>query len=643
MSKNKQKRIFKKSFKPSTKDSQSNIKRLTKVIIATMGKFKKNLDKKKKKPIDIIRLSNERIDYYDVTTQYVKWYNREINQIFNDIQCVTPRLHSSNVHINSLYRYQTRDDVDEENEGEVLEIGSLWTSIEKRKFFRLLSRYSIHRFDDWYPLFNGTKSKQEILTYYEVLNKNLKLMKEKNPNTLLRYDDYPIAYEVNDNFIEFEEHMSLRLMEREKLPYFCDDPEEFVDPVKDGDRLIDVSKWNRRWHWLYRHSILKEEVDTTHPERINNEEDYRDDNLYELNQEVGNKYIISQYEPVDPELLPTDSKRSLTQIPKLALPFSKEAMSYLNDCVRNYIRDLLYYCVLPKINERSIPNSKVKRVYQISKRTNMKKALNNKHKNDMSVSDSIHYELVVKHSTDKIAYPHIITEDEINNGIMLMRREGKYVKTKSLSVIDTINKFEFECESEEAFKERLFLQSLIPQIIYDKLNHPIPLVNNNKSYETISKFDRVLQEPIDQELKIICGLLPRHKGDITSTDPHFQIINDNIKYFGWNNINQILNLRLDNPLELELLDRETKRLEDKDMHESRQYLDSVYHYFGTILNVTQPGLTMTKKRGDDILNGYHVIVEDSRETRDSQEEEEQEEEVPILWPNVAKTFEKINY
>ena len=169
MSKNKQKRIFKKSFKPSTKDSQSNIKRLTKVIIATMGKFKKNLDKKKKKPIDIIRLSNERIDYYDVTTQYVKWYNREINQIFNDIQCVTPRLHSSNVHINSLYRYQTRDDVDEENEGEVLEIGSLWTSIEKRKFFRLLSRYSIHRFDDWYPLFNGTKSKQEILTYYEVL------------------------------------------------------------------------------------------------------------------------------------------------------------------------------------------------------------------------------------------------------------------------------------------------------------------------------------------------------------------------------------------------------------------------------------------------------------------------------------------
>lgn len=598
----------------------------------------------RKRRVDIVQLSHERIDIYDVTTQYIKWYNREVNQIFNDIERVSPRLHSSNVHAGSMYR----GGADEEDD-EVVEIGTHWSSVEKRKFFRYLSRYSIHRLDEWYVLFNGSKSKQEVLLYYEVLKKNLVLLKEKNADGLVRFEEYPIAYEVDDNFIEFEEHMSQRLVERDNLAYFCED-----GPTTDAhDELINVDRWNSRWRVLYGKSKVASEVDTTRPDRINDEAEYRDQ--YELNQDVvefkGRRYVISQYEPV--EAVPiSNTDRSKVKIPKMALRMSQPAMEYIGQCVRDHIRELLYKCVLPNINDRSIHGSKVKRLYKITKGTNLKKLVSRRYKSvKLGVEGGHNNDMIIRHRADKMPYPHIVTADEIYNGIALMRREGLYVKNRSVGVVDTLNKFEIEYgDAARVFQSRNFLEPLKAEIVYDKLNHCIPVVNNDKAYEGVVTMERVMQSPLDQELKIICGLFPL-QNSIKIANSGFRIVNDNSKYYGLKEIDAILNLRLDNEIELALIDEETARLDRMDLAQSRAYLDTVYHYFGTLLNFNVPGAKISRGQGNTILNGCHTVVAENAGSVERIERTESSKNTQssnsngrdrMLWPSVVTAFDRVN-
>lgn len=682
-----------------------------------MGRIIKNcFTKNGKKPIDIVSLSNNgrsrrHINYYDVTTQYIKWYNREVCDFLDVTPYVYPKLHSSYVHVNSKYEFhkhageeekeEEEEEEEEENEYESddeeneVEYGSYWTSIEKRMFFQCLSRYSIHRIDDWYPLFNGTKSKIEVLTYYHVLKRNLKLVKEKLPNLLNTYEDYPISYEMDDNFIEFDEHMSRRLIDRDRLEYYYDNKPVNIDNTGGGggggNLIVNFDKWNQVWTQFYykRNKILKEkDVDTRYPEFIEDEMEYK--NGYEIERDIielrGKEYRILQYRPILEDHEPNSSQNIKDS--KKCIPFNKESMEYFERCIRGYIRDVLYYTVLSGINRRSIHGDHVNKLLQYSsKRKDFnKKILNKKYKKGIKMSvKSSKKDFVVKDEDrlkGKILYPHVITKRDIETGLMIMRQEyGKYNNSgsgssvnKSIELINAINKFEMKLDNKDyIFKERWFLRSLMNEMVYDKWNHPIPIVMDSKyndidkcNVDLLDEYNRLIKNPVDQELKTIIGLMrkksihlkPRGTSPSKMDDDKennrfkFEIINDEEKYIGWGSIiNTILNKRLDNELELELIDKETNDLERKDQIESRRYMDTLYHYFGSILSMTPPGANADNRHFSDsnniTTNRLYVMVD---EDEDEKEENtttntgiEEEQEQDYIWPSSVKVFERTNF
>lgn len=121
--------------------------------------------------------------------------------------------------------------------------GSWWSADEKETFFRCLARYSIHRVSEWcHELFN--KSETEILMYYNLLQKELSRVKRKNhfkvsfedylPNETAElilvphiyetdyyfkgssYASLPIAYELTEEWIKYEEEQASLLARKEE-------------------------------------------------------------------------------------------------------------------------------------------------------------------------------------------------------------------------------------------------------------------------------------------------------------------------------------------------------------------------------------------------------------------------------------------
>ncbi|GEQ70477.1 hypothetical protein JCM33374_g4154 [Metschnikowia sp. JCM 33374] len=114
--------------------------------------------------------------------------------------------------------------------------GTLWTVDEKEKFFECLARFSIHRLDEFLP-FLPNKSRIEIEAYYHLLKSELRrLTKYKTFSTFRRthegkmypttftmrvfdrgtsYSSIPAAYEVDDEWMEFEEQQSHLLTVKE--------------------------------------------------------------------------------------------------------------------------------------------------------------------------------------------------------------------------------------------------------------------------------------------------------------------------------------------------------------------------------------------------------------------------------------------
>lgn len=116
--------------------------------------------------------------------------------------------------------------------------GTWWSSGEKDKFFRLLSRYSIHCVDMILAALE-TKSELEILSYYHILQRSLKKMKrylksahyrvlvprrrthhnfrlDMHVPQLILYRDMPIAYEMSEAFTSIEERQALILTQGER-------------------------------------------------------------------------------------------------------------------------------------------------------------------------------------------------------------------------------------------------------------------------------------------------------------------------------------------------------------------------------------------------------------------------------------------
>lgn len=99
---------------------------------------------------------------------------------------------------------------------------ALWTPNEKDRFFQLLSRYSIHRIDDISAQL-PKKSKVQIMSYYNLLRKTLRKYKHdaRLSKKLVPMSEMPIAFEMEPEFIKFEESQS-KLMAgfaRERFTY----------------------------------------------------------------------------------------------------------------------------------------------------------------------------------------------------------------------------------------------------------------------------------------------------------------------------------------------------------------------------------------------------------------------------------------
>lgn len=219
----------------------------------------------------------------DLISEYFDVFNGEVRQFLDPLSFDHYDLRGSHVHVNSrVKRLQEKTD-DDEDDFEIDEfddmdgvygtedhnsgnergedpngmgsyLGSYWSAAEKSIFFHCLARYSIHRLDEWRERL-ASKSKFEILIYYEVLNRNLTQLKRsdmKNFGGILSRMELPIAYEVDEFFVSFEETMSRTIrMELEPLPL----PEDAKD---EQDCLISFDNWSKRWRPLYSKANIEE-------------------------------------------------------------------------------------------------------------------------------------------------------------------------------------------------------------------------------------------------------------------------------------------------------------------------------------------------------------------------------------------------
>lgn len=214
---------------------------------------------------------------------YVHFYNRQVQDFFNvndpwDLDLLALVITSDG---------QVFD-------GESGHPGLLWLPQEKDKFFRLLERYLIHRIDiiaDQLPL----KLTEEIMVYYSVLRKLLQREKRKGrrqeyPYTvtkrrktkhlkgylaleLVSYDEMPIAYEMSETYLIFEDLQSKRMTDWEPPDRLLQQLEEewaatrgegvpmppnlhFPDLLRNQ-----LSRISRRWREIYpKQNLLPEPI-----------------------------------------------------------------------------------------------------------------------------------------------------------------------------------------------------------------------------------------------------------------------------------------------------------------------------------------------------------------------------------------------
>lgn len=217
----------------------------------------------------------------DVVADYFDLYNREVRRVLMPEFGLTEELTRSKVHVNSrvrclepdhfsgqVLRRDDYDDYDDDNDeehddsesdsdyttddevepAEDDDMGTEWTRYEKEQFFYCMSRYSIHRVDEWCQTFTN-KSKYEILVYYQVLRSNLEQLKTTRYKRLLPRSRFPIAYEMSPEFIRLEEMLCEQV--NDVVLHKAGSDEGSVEDNEDS--IIDIEKWNARWEPLCQH------------------------------------------------------------------------------------------------------------------------------------------------------------------------------------------------------------------------------------------------------------------------------------------------------------------------------------------------------------------------------------------------------
>lgn len=211
-------------------------------------------------------------------------------------------------------RYVTAEESADENTMESSELqnfilGTYWSSREKSIFFHCLSRYSIHRLNEWRTRL-PSKSIFDIMLYYNVLKRNLMELRRRNLlGGLVPNEDFPFAYEMDNFYVEWEEFTSRQVRIEYERPMnnkrnYITDIENRQDEDREED-LISVENWNKRWQAVYCKTGIE-------------------------------------------ELKPLGSE---------PLPYSKEAFEFLNSCAEAYTRKLLWFTVLQDMEKLSVSKS----------------------------------------------------------------------------------------------------------------------------------------------------------------------------------------------------------------------------------------------------------------------------------------------
>ncbi|KAI5950323.1 hypothetical protein KGF54_005140 [Candida jiufengensis] len=169
---------------------------LEKPVTELNPKFKKNNKDLKSKIIQKLILGlNIVTPCLTPNKNYINFYNEEINDFFNYSTFDSKsKLKPSKISCDGSYSFDSTNP------------GAHWSSKDKNLFFNLLSRYSIHRLDLISEIMN--KSSMEILVYYNLLQTELKKLKQKNDPNLVSINEIPVAYEMSQNFVRFEDEQS---------------------------------------------------------------------------------------------------------------------------------------------------------------------------------------------------------------------------------------------------------------------------------------------------------------------------------------------------------------------------------------------------------------------------------------------------
>ncbi|CAI4632877.1 BAQ_1a_G0036190.mRNA.1.CDS.1 [Saccharomyces cerevisiae] len=220
--------------------------------------------------------------------KYVELYNKEVEELYNGAASGRPaEFHPSKVHVKSIHEKASTA-----NGGvEISSLGVDWDSEEKNTFFWCLSRYSIHRVDEWRSLL-PRKSAMEILGYYRLLRRASASARSRKAGD----DGAPIAYEMSAEWVALETKLS------EAVMAITEGAAEVADEEGHCEGLIDYESWKRRWVAIYSHSRIAE----------------------------------------------------IRPLPRHALPLSRSATQTLERCVSRYTRTLLWCTALAGMASRSV-------------------------------------------------------------------------------------------------------------------------------------------------------------------------------------------------------------------------------------------------------------------------------------------------
>ncbi|KAH3902002.1 Rrn5p SCDLUD_001790 [Saccharomycodes ludwigii] len=297
------------------------------------------------------------------------------------------------------------------------DIGSSWNGVEKQVFFYCLSRYSIHNLDQWANDI-PTKSKLEILAYYNVLKCNYNELKTngyRGRRLLIKRNDLPIAYEMDDYYIKTEEEIANNINAQDK--------DDNGSSASSASNLIDFGLWNKKWYSIY------------------------------------SKHRLFEYYPVQ----------------KFPYPIDGKAIKYLEKCVKLYIKELLWN-IIPNIyienriivvneNDELEEKRNNKEKYVVFKYDKKMKKSRLKKRKLVSVNDGddtdYDYEVGEQQSSSMDTVSNIskkaktsdvknqleITQTDIYRGITLFKQENRLCKfplTVTEQIPNTIEKFQLK-------------------------------------------------------------------------------------------------------------------------------------------------------------------------------------------------------